>query len=86
MDNKGWREEEGWRKRQQGTAAHWRERETDKSKRMSYLFNSMDLKNTQEASMTEELIGFISHYLSFLHTFSLFYSHSLSHAALHTFS
>lgn len=58
----------GWRRGQRGTAAHWREtckREADKSKRISYLFNSADLKNTQEGSMTEELIGFISHYLSF---------------------
>lgn len=44
----------------------------------------MDLKNAQEGSMTEELIGFISHYLSFSLTFSLF--HSLSRSALHTFS
>lgn len=50
---------------------------TKAKKKISYLFHSVDLKNAQESSMTEELIGFILHYLSFSLSSPLF---SLSHA------
>lgn len=70
-----------------GALQHTGEREMKKGnwqkKKPSYLFHSVDLKNAQEGSMTEELIGFISHYLSFPLTLTLPLSASLSRSPTH---
>lgn len=57
---------------------------TKAKKKISYLFHSVDLKNAQESSMTEELIGFISCYLPFSLS-PLFLSPSLTPGHAHIF-
>lgn len=84
MDNKGWREEGAGVNDSRGTAAHWGERwkrESDKSKRISYLFNSLDLKNTRG----EHDGGAYWIYFTLSFSLSLFYSLSLSCSPIHIF-
>lgn len=81
----GWREDRGWSERQQGTAAHWRERDEKggltKAEESLIYFIQWILKTLKRGAWRSSLLD-LFHTLSL----SLSLSRSLSRAAIHTFS